>query len=57
MLAIRQNISDKKESDDIIDIMNNIKIELENQLDLDSTKTTSIMQVVQDILKGDNILK
>ena len=57
ILAITQNVASRKEKDDIIDIMNNIKIELEQQFDLNSTQTTTIMQVVQDILKEEELLK
>jgi hypothetical protein len=56
MLAIRQNVADRKDTDDIIDIMNHIKIELGKQFDLDSNQTSTIMQFVQNILKEEELL-
>lgn len=58
MLAIRQNVSSKKDTDDIIDLMVSIKIELERQFGiLGSTDMLAINNVIQELLKEEEILK
>jgi len=56
LLAVRQNIAEKNDSDDIIDIMNSIKIELEKVLNLTSYQTFILTEFVKSILKEEDLL-
>jgi len=57
MLAIRQNIANKKETDDILDVMIAIKVDLEKRFTLSSSQTSSINKLVQELLKKEEFDK
>lgn len=57
ILAIKQNIANKEDEHDIIDIMNYIKISLEKEYKLTSNQVVAMTDVVKDLLKGEEIFK
>ena len=59
LLTIKQNLPEADSKEDIIDILGAIKIELEGKLGLKLTSTQSmgLHEIVQNILKEDDILK
>ena len=57
MLAIRQNIANKKDTDNILDVMIAIKIDLEKRFTLNSNQTSSINKLVQELLKKEDFDK
>ncbi len=59
LLTIKQNLPEADSKEDIIDILGAIKIELEGKLGikLTSTQSMGLHEIVQNILKEDDILK